>query len=168
MTTVRAKVSVDWRGTLHVLRGRLVGPTKKAKIAVGIFAGARRNVGNGESGQGEPIAPYAAAQEFGTKHIPPRPFLRNTVATCKGKWLVAIAGIAQRRGTSDLKTILNDIGDPMVRDVQHTMNQSVGIAPVTPKTVAAKERKGRPKPAHPLIDTEQLVHAIGFQVRDYE
>lgn len=166
MTTVKASVSLDWKGTLHVLRGKLIGPDKKAVIAVGILNGATRNVGNGEPGEGEPIAPYASAQEFGTMHIPPRPFLRNTYAAKKTEWLKAIGDLAAERGTHDLKGILNAIGFAMVNDVKYTINQSIGIAPLSPKTIAAKERKGRPQPEKPLIDTVQMVHAIHFEVRD--
>jgi hypothetical protein len=137
---------------------------KKHTLVVGILKGATRDVDEGKTGDSVPIAPYAAMMEFGTKHVPARPFLRTTLAERQSDWSKTIALLMQENGVKDLTKALNLLGIQMTGDIKAKI-MSGAFAPLSPKTIAAKERKGRPHPDLPLVDTASMVNAIHHEVR---
>lgn len=163
MTTVKASIRLDTNKLLYALRARITSPEKKAKVSIGILGGATRDVDDGNLNASQPIAPYAAAMEFGTKHIPARPFLRNTYVLHKSEW-VEMMGVMWNGGVTDPKKILQSVGEVAKGEVKETIRAG-DFAPLSPKTIKAKERKGRPEPATPLIDTASMINAVGYEVK---
>jgi len=137
---------------------------KKHTLVVGILKGAHTDVDDGELDKSVLIAPYAAMMEFGTRHIPARPFLRNTLAERQKEWVASIGQQIEQYGVKDLEKALNDLGIQMTGDIKAKI-MSGDFAPLSPKTIAAKERKGRPHPDLPLVDTASMVNAIHHEVR---
>lgn len=164
MTYATASVRLDWRKALYALRARVKAPAGNATLVVGILKGAQTDVDDGALDKSVLIAPYAAVQEFGSKNVPARPFLRSTYAEKKSEWVKTIGDEAARRGLSDPAAILEDVGSLMVGHVKDNIMNGDHL-PLKPKTIKAKERKGRPFPDHPLVGTTSMVKHIAFEVR---
>lgn len=137
---------------------------RRVKIVVGVLKGAMRDVDNGETEKSVPVAPYAAMNEFGTEHIPPRPFLRNSIDAHGDEWRQLIAAGIRARGVGRVESVLQDVGHALVADVQQTIRDG-HFTELAEKTKKAKKRKGRPEPSAPLIDTASLIKSIAFEVR---
>ena len=136
---------------------------KMAEIAGGVKAGILAGATNRVTG--EAIAPYAVYNEYGTKNIPARPFMR-TVAKEKPKvWVGTMVGHIRGRATDPAiwKQALGKAGEQMVRDIQNSI-QNGSWTPNAPATVAAKARKGKVEPDHPLMDTGEMFAAVSFEV----
>ena len=134
---------------------------------------------------GTPVAAIAAMQEFGAVvrgragHsivIPPRPFLRQTVATRRSAWVrllaqelktslrtpnragdtrQALQTLVQRLSTS--KQALTTVGKGMQTDITQTIHQT-HTPPNAPATI---RHKGFDKP---LVETGTLQNSVTFQV----
>ena len=138
---------------------------KLGEIAGGVKAGILEGATNRETG--ELIAPYAIYNEFGTKNIPARPFMR-TVAKEKPKtWVSTMVGHIRGRATNPAvwKESLGLAGEQMVADIKNSIENG-SWAPNAPATVAAKARKGKSEPDHPLMDTGEMLSAVSFEVMD--
>ena len=141
---------------------------KMSQIAGGVKAGILEGATNSETG--EPIAPYAVYNEFGThmfgkQHIPPRPFMR-TVAKEKPKtWISMMVRHIRGRATDPnvWKEALGVAGSQMVSDIQFSIEKG-SWTPNAESTVRAKERKGKSEADHPLMDTGSMLHAVSFEV----
>jgi hypothetical protein len=70
----------------------------------------------------------------------------------------------QQHGVKSIDQALNLLGLQMSGDIKAKI-MSGAFAPLSPKTIAAKERKGRPHPDLPLVDTASMVNAIHHEVR---
>lgn len=132
-------------------------------LTIGVHKGATNDVDDGDTKKSVPIAPYAAANEFGTSHIPARPFLRNTMNEYGKRWQQYLATQIPRRD-GDIKKALKDVGNVARGDVQATIRAG-DFAPLSPKTIANKTRKGRPRPDAILIDTGSLIKSIAYKVK---
>ena len=128
-------------------------------LRAGVMEGAR-NIDTGE-----PVAPYAAANEFGTSRIPSRPFLRSTVDSRNSEWSDylgrAIANGVKPRQAVELT------GERMVSDVQATIasNMPPANAPSTIRRKLRQEDKGGGlMHTGTLIDTGSLLRSITFKV----
>lgn len=134
---------------------------------------------------GTPVASIAAVQEFGavvrgraghTIVIPPRPFLRQTVATHRSAWVRLLAqelktslrtpnraGDAQHalqtlvQRLSTPKQALTTVGKAMQTDITQTIHQT-HTPPNAPATI---RHKGFDKP---LVETGTLQNSVTFQV----
>lgn len=134
---------------------------------------------------GTPVAAIAAVQEFGavvrgraghTIVIPPRPFLRQTVASHRIAWVRLLAqelktslstpnraGDAQHalqtlvQRLSTPKQALTTVGKAMQTDITQTIRQT-HIPPNAPATI---RHKGFDKP---LVETGTLQNSVTFQV----
>lgn len=78
---------------------------------------------------GVKVAKIARMQEFGTSKIPPRPFLRNTVAREGGEWQHALKKeinlyLADKQS---LDAVTTRVGNRMVSDIKKTIKE--GVAP---------------------------------------
>lgn len=132
-------------------------------LTIGVHKGATNDVDDGNTKKSIPIAPYAAANEYGTSRIPARPFLRNTMKEHGERWRQYLAVQIPRRD-GDIKKALKDVGNVARGDVQATISAG-DFEPLSPKTVANKMRKGRPRPEAILIDTGSLIKAIAYKVK---
>ena len=115
---------------------------------------------------GKSIPAYAAYNEYGTSHIPSRPFMRTTVKEHQNEWCDTLAGSLNYKDISSnhAKRALGLVGEQMKAHIQQTI-QKGSFAPNAPKTVAAKRRKGKVEPDHPLIDTGQMLAAVISEVK---
>lgn len=125
-----------------------------ATVVVGVLKNA------GKEADGTDLVDVAVYNEYGTKHIPPRPFLRiatdehgedwqDLAEQCVGKII---------DGVLDKDRALQIIGLQAQKDVQATIKDSSNFAPNSQKTV---DRKGSSKP---LIDTGRLRQSIRYRV----
>lgn len=78
---------------------------------------------------GVKVAKIARLQEFGTSKIPPRPFLRNTVAREGGEWQRALKKEVNLylAGKQSLDVVTTRVGNRMVSDIKKTIKE--GVAP---------------------------------------
>ncbi|WP_447875894.1 hypothetical protein [Serratia fonticola] len=126
---------------------------------VGVLAGSTNE------DTGELIAPYAAADEFGTSTIPARPAFRITVAEKTGDWASQLAsGVSNIAGDPEsIEKAFNQLGLVMVQDIRDTIEE--GVAPENAEsTVKAKTRKGRAEPDKTLIDSGSYQRAIDYEI----
>ncbi|MGJ0579085.1 hypothetical protein ACR71G_13550 [Xenorhabdus bovienii] len=128
------------------------------KVSAGILAGATNE-------DGEKIAPYAAANEFGTRNIPARPFIRSTIANKSGEWGQTIGSLLQgnAQDSDRVESAFNILGMTIVQDIKDTIEQGVS-PPNHPTTVAAKTRKGLAEPNKTLIDAGGMQGAIAHEI----
>ena len=151
---------------VQAMKARLTpASSTPAHVVVGILKGAHTDVDEGALESSVPIAPYAAMMEFGTSRTPPRPFLRQTFAKRQSEWKKGACQLVEDYGLRDPRQILDRLGDTMARDVTAEI-RSGDFAPDAPATIAAKERKGRPHPDAPLRDTESMINAVRYEVRN--
>lgn len=93
---------------------------------------------------GTSVAYVAAIQEFGAPaaSIPPRPFLRPTVAEDKDKWVKFVASkipdVQSGKITAD--TVLLGVGAIAIADIQSTI-ASINSPPLSPVTVLLRKWK---------------------------
>lgn len=128
---------------------------KEASVKAGILESAT-NVVNGE-----PIAPYAAANEFGTAHIPARPFMRNTLAEKQASWVQGYAALLKTLGPEKAAMA---VGKRMAEDIQAKILSSMP-PPNAPATVARKAKKQGPRGT--LVDTGSMVKAVEYEVESH-
>jgi hypothetical protein len=138
---------------------------KMAEIAGGVKAGILEGATNRVTG--EPIAPYAVYNEFGTSRIPARPFMRTVAKSESKKWVGTMVGHIRGRATDPAiwKQALGKAGEQMEKDIQHSI-QNGSWTPNAPATVRAIARKGKGEPDHPLMDTGEMFAAVSFEVVD--
>lgn len=138
---------------------------KKLAVNVRLKVGVLEDAANHETG--EPVAPYAAANEFGTAHIPARPFLRHTSDAQTGAWMQNLhAALRAGRTPEDALKLL---GMRMAEDVQATIK---GNMP-PPNTEETRRRKAKrviggaaDETTVPgtLVDTGSLLRSIDYEV----
>lgn len=107
------------------------------------------------------IAEYATYNEFGTKHIPERSFLRSTYDEQIGKWQKqleqGISAIVNMR--ADANRVWDLLGIKATQDVQRKLRSNVP-PPNSPATI---RQKGAGKTT--LFDTGALLRSITYEVR---
>ena len=137
---------------------------KVGEIAGGVKAGI---LGGATSADGKNIAEYAAYNEFGTKNIPARPFMRTVAKERPKVWVGQMVRKIRGNATKPeaWKGALVLAGESMKSDIQYSI-QAGKWTPNAPATVAAKARKGKTEPDHPLIDTGQMLAAVSYEVVD--
>lgn len=126
---------------------KLKGPTK---VRVGFPAGT-----------GGDIVARALYQEFGTKTIPERPFLRITMRAERNKYqrMMAVGAREILHGGTSMRSILSRLGILAQGDVQGTIT-SLQSPPNAPSTI---RQKGS---SNPLIDTGEMRQRVSFKVDD--
>lgn len=125
-------------------------------VKVGILENAT-NVHTGAS-----IAEYAYWNEFGTKNIPARPFMRNAISDNSDTWAESISSQLKTMGVTDKNVVakaLKETGQLMRSDIQQSISKG-GFKPLKPATI---KRKGK---ATPLVDTKAMREAISYEVTD--
>lgn len=131
----------------------------KMQMNVGILAGATNR------DTGDPIAPYAAANEYGTLNIPARPFMRNTVAEKSGEWGRTLGGlvVGKAHDAGSIEKAFNILGAVMVQDIRDSIEHSIP-PPNTQSTINNKRRKGRASPDKTLVDSASMQGAVDFEI----
>lgn len=90
---------------------------------------------------GEPIAPYAFANEFGTDTIPARPAFGETVVKNEEAWAEGLANML--RGKSTVQNIVpisvSKLGSVMASNIQETIASNMP-PPNSPVTVKRKQK----------------------------
>lgn len=107
---------------------------------------------------GLPVAQVAFWQEFGTKRMPARSFLRSTVAERSPGWPKSMARIAKQTNY-DARATMAQMGEGIKGQIQHTIN-TLDSPPLAQSTIDAK---GFSKP---LIETAVLLRSIDYEVID--
>ncbi|MGJ8524338.1 hypothetical protein LMG33818_000046 [Halomonadaceae bacterium LMG 33818] len=99
--------------------------------------------------------------------IPPRPFLRSTVAEKGKNWAQALKfEIVQQGITADsVKLALTAVGEMAANDVRSTIQKGVNPANA-PSTIKQKQRRGNADPEHTLVNTGSMQAAISYGVDD--
>lgn len=114
---------------------------------------------------GEPIAPYAYYNEYGTVNIPTRPAFRNTYAEHIGEWLRIIRNALKQPDPkrNEIRNAYFLVGQLGVDDLRETIRRGVP-PPNSPATVKAKERRGNAEPDQTLVWTGSMFAAIAADV----
>nr|DAK27498.1 MAG TPA: virion morphogenesis protein [Caudoviricetes sp.] len=107
------------------------------------------------------VMDYAIFNEYGTSHIPKRPFFRLSVGTQKAQNEIkeylntqienVVSGELTGQGAYE------NLGIFVVQKIKKTI-MSGNFAPLDPKTI---KRKGQ---SAPLIDTHSLYHSIDYEI----
>ena len=136
----------------YVKVGLLSGPSNKPKEV-------RTSDGGTKLKEELTILEVAVFNEFGTKNIPERSFIRSTYDEKKNEWWALTKNLKSKiyKGTSDVKTSLKIIGEKIVADDQKKIRSNVP-PPNKPSTVRRK------KSSKTLIDTGQLLGSIKYKV----
>ena len=142
---------IDNRRLLDAFRKQL-GQADKEVVA-GIQAGAVN--------EGLQVAEYAAWNEFGTRSIPARPFMRNYVDNNTDRLIRLMAnGVTQiALGNATTMGLLNTLGLEMQSGIKRSITGG-DFAPNAPYTV---QKKGSNKP---LIDTGVMLNSVTFAIRN--
>ena len=113
----------------------------------------------GEAQQAVSVAQVAAWNEFGTIHMPARPFMKQTVTENqdKVKELLWVAGQDVLNGV-DTTVALNKVG-VVAKALMQEQIDSGSFAPNAPSTIRMKGS------SHPLIDTGQMRQSVNYVVR---
>lgn len=101
------------------------------------------------------VAQVAFNNEYGTDKIPPRPFMRNTIADKKKDWIAMVAPLVRRVGSE--KAMLQ-LGEVIKGDIVFTILNFTN-PPNAPVTI---QRKGFDKP---LVDTAQMSRSITYEFK---
>lgn len=120
---------------------------------------------------GTPVAEIAAKQEYGApeEHIPPRSFLRPTIANNKEEWRqITLDGCMMvAQGRLSIAQILEGVGLQAEGDVVKKISE-IWTPPLAPYTIMKRaERAGLPIDAvskKPLIDTGTMLAHVTHAV----
>lgn len=122
------------------------GETLKGVVdAIKGIAGVRGSVGwfeNSKYPGGTPVALVAATQEFGHGPIPPRPFMRPTIAQEKAAWSKGFAdgtrAVLKERFTPE--QVMEQVAGRAAGDVRKTISE-VTTPALSPITIELRRRK---------------------------
>lgn len=126
---------------------------QKVEIKVGILADSKNK-------EGESIADYAIANEYGTDKIPARPFLSSTTDEESEKWQKLIDdGYDKMLGTQkfDMHQHLSKVGEVMTNDIKLKIANNVP-PPNAPSTIKRK------KSSRTLIDTGAMLQSVNYKI----
>lgn len=126
---------------------------RRTKIKVGVLPSAGRN------SEGVDLVKVAAWNEFGTRHIPARPFMRIAADRNENVWNYYAEQCiteALQNGT-DINQTFSILGEQIKRDVLLVF----GSGEITPNKPATIRRKGS---SVPLIDHGDLRRSIDYEV----
>lgn len=122
-------------------------------------------LGNG-SADGVSVQDYAIFNEYGTSHIPKRPFFRLSVGTQKAQNEIKeylntqieniISGELTGQGAYE------NLGEFVVQKIKKTI-MSGNFAALNLKTIKIRQRKGN-NSTKPLMDTHSLYESIKYEI----
>ena len=129
----------------------LAARSETAKVRVGIIEQA-------DYEDGQSVAQVAFWNEYGTAHIPPRPFFRNTIAEHKNKWPQQAAALMKANG-GDVHQALELMGEGVKGQIVATIQ-----AFREPKNADSTIRKKGFD--DPLIHTGDMWRSIDYEVTE--
>lgn len=150
---------------------------KRLEIALKNLEGKVGKVGWFEKSKyetGVSVAYVATIQEYGypAKNIPPRPFMRPTIAAKEGEWRkIAESGAkAVLNGNQTAYTVMEAIGLKAAGDIRKTISL-IWTPSLSPKTIQARLRKRSNNKTvgnltKPLIDTGIMLGTLTNTVED--
>lgn len=106
---------------------------------------------------GKSVAMVAAAQNFGTSRIPPRPFFSNMVKDKSPDWPRKLGNVL-KQADYDVNLALGRMGEGIKGQLQQSIHET-NAPPLAESTIA---RKGFAKP---LIDTSHMLNSVDSEVR---
>lgn len=121
------------------------------KVRVGIIEEAHYE--NGQS-----MAQAAYWNEYGTAHIKPRPFFRQSIAKHQGEWADKAARLMRENG-GDVKQTLIEVGGDIKGDIMETIRDFRE----PPNEDATVRKKGFDDP---LIENADLWRSIHYEVEE--
>lgn len=132
-----------------------LGQPVQAQLRVGVLEGST-------NAEGENVANYAAANEFGTKNIPSRPFMRWTVKQYSREWAKGIADGLHHTNFQYVK-VLKLAGET----VKGQIITSIAGWKTPPNSEETKKRKmkGGDNEGHPLVAEGDMMHSIDYEVK---
>jgi len=134
---------------------------KNISLEVGVFADAK----NSDNNPASYVADYAIANEFGTKDIPKRSFIRSTSDEQGNKWQdtmdKVVGSIIDGASESKLENELHKVGQTVRRDIIEKIDSNI-TPKNAPSTKIIKEKQGKTKT---LIDTGALRQSIEARIR---
>ena len=134
---------------------KLLNDLSKVKIEAGVFGDAGANPKSGES-----IVEYAVYNEYGTEHIPARPFMGLTADSKGDDWTKLMTDCFDKALETEGKNIEKDlgrIGEQITGDIKKTVSSNISPA----NAASTIKRKGSSKT---LIDTGALRAAISSKI----
>lgn len=105
---------------------------------------------------GTPVAAYAAANEYGTKTIPSRPFMRTTFDDNEASYAEEFAKLL-REGATPRQGLVR-LGMRIQKELRATI-KGWATPPNAPATIKAKGED------NPLVDTGTMRRSIKWQIR---
>lgn len=146
MATTVIDINGAYQATLHRLQNM------HGNVEVGIF----------DDGKKEPnktsVYDVAVYNEYGTSHIPARPFMRQTVDNHEQEWADMAQKLEDRVANGmSVEQALDILGNKAEGHMKETVGQGK-FKPNSPKTI---KRKGS---AQPLIDTGLMRESITYKV----
>ena len=111
------------------------------------------------SGRSLSMASLYRIHEEGTKHIPKRPTLRPGVKD-KGITLAQVKTLVDGLVTGNYQGAYQQIGKSLAEAVRREIMQ-IKSPPLKPATIANRVKGG----SNPLVDTGQLLRAVGYKVK---
>lgn len=136
-----------------------IGKNANRLASQAIKAGILRSAGKEKSGVD--LVEVAAYNEFGTKYIPPRPFMRIAADKNSSNWQRLMMNVAARVTLNQMgiRQGQNLIGNQAVGDIQKVIGNRGLLAPNAPNTVKQKGSDA------PLIDSGNLRQSVSFEVK---
>ena len=126
----------------------------KGTVKVGIMADA------GSEKDGASLVEVATYNEFGTQHIPARPFVRQTTDNNRWAWGSMAARLEDRVAHGmDPHQALEILGNKAEGDMKATIGRG-HFAPNAPNTI---KQKGS---SQPLIETGRMRNSVSHKVED--
>ena len=125
---------------------------KNTKVKIGLFKEEGKN-------DGEYIADYAYANEFGEGNVPSRPFIRNTFDENQSDWSDSLQENLGKviEGKIDSNNIFSLLGERAVDDVKKTISNNLP----PPNAESTIKKKGSSKT---LIDSGAMRNAVSYRI----
>lgn len=126
-----------------------------------IEAGVLSNAGDNQE-TGTLIAEYAYYNEYGTKHIPARPFMSMTFDEQNSNWVKSLDSILEKlvnNNNVDIEKSISLVGEQVVNDIKEKITSNI---PPALKTSTIKRKKS----SKTLIDTGNMRDSINFKIVD--
>lgn len=106
---------------------------------------------------GTPVAQVAYWNEFGTEHIPPRPFFRHLIETNKSGWSLAFGNL-MKSNNYDVNRVFALMGEGM----KDQLTRAIIDFSDPNNAPATVDKKGFD---NPLIDTGVMQKATGYEIK---
>ena len=154
------------QGSIVQLR-QFIEQAEKTTLTVGFHESAKY-------ADGTPVAYVAAIQEFGVAgKIPPRPFMRPTIAAKRQEFLDLLGkgSKAALRGQFTLVQVFDQVGLKVAGEIRRTISKITSPA-LDPDTVKARQRKYASNQqlvgglTKPLVESGRMQDSVTHEVKE--